>query len=178
VTSSAGSAVDSIAATVGAEPTEFDEAPSKPIGTQVAAEARARPAPRRAEIAERLEELCSPFGPIVRHRIGPGGTGHPSLSVDGAAPESDGPPPCAAVIGHYGAVWPKGSIERLPARVDADGIGTGPGCFDMKGGLAPLYYAVAERATWTGDEGDDGEHMVIESTPRRAALLAGLPAEV
>ncbi|HEU5159063.1 MAG TPA: M20 family metallopeptidase [Streptosporangiaceae bacterium] len=143
------------------------------VGAKLAAEIRARLEPRRGEMADllvelvgiesptddpagldrmadRLHELFSPFGPIVRHPIGPGGAGHLVLSVDGAAPGADGADGAgdgarfAAVLGHYDTVWPAGSIERLPARVDSAGIATGPGCFDMKGGLVQLYYALAE----------------------------------
>jgi glutamate carboxypeptidase len=147
---------------------EFDTAPYEPIGAQVAAEIRTRLEPRRAEMADllveltgiesatddpaglermagRLAELFSPFGPIARHPIGPGGASHLVLSVEGAAPAAgDRPQPYVAVLGHYDTVWPKGSIKRLPARVDSAGIASGPGCFDMKGGLVQLYYALAE----------------------------------
>jgi glutamate carboxypeptidase len=146
---------------------EFDASPGEPIGARVAAEILTRLEPRRAEMADllvelagiesatddpagldrmadRLAELFSPFGPIARHPIGPGGASHLVLSVDGAAPPAAGQLPYAAVLGHYDTVWPKGSIERLPARVDSAGTVTGPGCFDMKGGLVQLYYALAE----------------------------------
>jgi glutamate carboxypeptidase len=146
---------------------EFDAAPGEPIGARVAAEIRTRLEPRRAEMADLLVELTaieSPtddptgldrmagrpaelfarFGPLARHPIGPGGASHLVLSVDGAAPAASDRLPCAAVLGHYDTVWPTGSIERSPACVDSAGIATGPGCFDMKGGLVQLYYALAE----------------------------------
>jgi glutamate carboxypeptidase len=37
------------------------------------------------------------------------------------------------LLGHVDTVWPLGTIERLPCRVDGDRI-TGPGSFDMKSG--------------------------------------------
>jgi glutamate carboxypeptidase len=145
---------------------DFEAVPYEPIGAAVAAEIRGRLEPRRSEMTDllveltgiesatddpaglsrmagRLEELFSPFGPIVRHPIGPGGAAHLVLTVEGA---ESGPAglPFAAVLGHYDTVWPRGSIERLPARVDSAGTVTGPGCFDMKGGLVQLYYALAE----------------------------------
>jgi glutamate carboxypeptidase len=41
-------------------------------------------------------------------------------------------------------VWPRGTLDRLPFRISSDGVITGPGCFDMKGGLVLLYYALQE----------------------------------
>jgi len=37
------------------------------------------------------------------------------------------------LLGHTDTVWPIGTIERLPCRIDGDYL-TGPGCFDMKYG--------------------------------------------
>jgi glutamate carboxypeptidase len=37
------------------------------------------------------------------------------------------------LLGHVDTVWPLGTIDRLPCRIDGDRI-TGPGCFDMKSG--------------------------------------------
>lgn len=37
------------------------------------------------------------------------------------------------LLGHVDTVWPLGTIERLPCRIDGDRI-TGPGSFDMKAG--------------------------------------------
>lgn len=90
-------------------------------------------------MADRLEELFGRFGTIASHPIGPGGARHLVLSVAGRA---DGLPH-AAVLGHYDTVWPRGTIERLPVRM-TDGVLTGPGCFDMKGGLVLLWYALHE----------------------------------
>ena len=43
--------------------------------------------------------------------------------------------PVVVVLGHHDTVWPLGSLQRLPFRVD-DGVLRGPGCFDMKTGVA------------------------------------------
>jgi glutamate carboxypeptidase len=92
-----------------------------------------------ARVAGVLADLFGEFGSVTRHPIGPGGASHLTLSVPGARPEL----PPVLVLGHYDTVWPTGTIERLPCRV-ADGLLTGPGCFDMKGGLVLLYYAIRE----------------------------------
>ena len=135
---------------------EFNAAPWEPIGARVAAEmadffvelvgieSATHDHAWLSRMTHRLVELFSPFGPIARHPIGPGGASRSVLSVDGAAPVAADRLPHAAVLGRYDRVWPKGSIERSPARVDSAATITGPGCFDMKGGLVRLYYALAE----------------------------------
>jgi glutamate carboxypeptidase len=43
---------------------------------------------------------------------------------------------------HYDTVWPLGTLERIPFSIDSEGIVRGPGCFDMKGGIVVLYFAL------------------------------------
>ena len=38
------------------------------------------------------------------------------------------------LLGHVDTVWPRGTLERMPWRLE-DGRAYGPGVFDMKGGL-------------------------------------------
>ena len=45
------------------------------------------------------------------------------------------------VVGHYDTVWPVGTIEERPFRIDGNVV-HGPGSFDMKGGLAQLVIAL------------------------------------
>src|SRR5262249_936007 len=40
----------------------------------------------------------------------------------------------ALVLGHFDTVWPLGTVENMPFRVD-DGRAYGPGIYDMKAGL-------------------------------------------
>jgi len=44
----------------------------------------------------------------------------------------------ALVLGHFDTVWPLGTLEKMPFRVDAERIAFGPGIFDMKASLAIL----------------------------------------
>jgi glutamate carboxypeptidase len=142
---------------------EFDATPYEPVDGPLAAAIRSRLEAGVAEMArllvelvaiesgsddpdglrrmgDRLAELFAGFGSLVRHPLGPGAADHLVLSVAG----TDDGLPHAFVAGHYDTVWPRGTLERLPARVDANGVATGPGCFDMKGGLVQLYFALRE----------------------------------
>jgi glutamate carboxypeptidase len=46
------------------------------------------------------------------------------------------------VLAHHDTVWPLGSLERHPFGIE-DGVLRGPGCFDMKAGLAMALHALA-----------------------------------
>lgn len=46
------------------------------------------------------------------------------------------------LVGHFDTVWPLGTLERRPFRVDGSRA-TGPGVFDMKAGLVQGLYALA-----------------------------------
>lgn len=140
----------------------FDADPDEPVGAAIAREIRERLEPRVGEMADlladlvrresatddpeglermagRLEGLFGEVGVLARHQVGPGGASHLTVSVAGARADLEP----ALVLGHYDTVWPRGALDRLPCRV-ADGVLTGPGCFDMKGGLVLLYYALRE----------------------------------
>ena len=55
------------------------------------------------------------------------------------------------VLGHFDTVWPIGTLERMPCRVDGDRM-TGPGVFDMKYGDIQAVWAlraVTERRAGT-----------------------------
>ena len=45
------------------------------------------------------------------------------------------------LVGHFDTVWPIGTIEKRPFRVNGNTI-RGPGVFDMKGGLAQIVLAL------------------------------------
>lgn len=46
------------------------------------------------------------------------------------------------VLGHLDTVWPLGTLARWPFAVEGDRA-TGPGCFDMKGGIVQAMHAIA-----------------------------------
>jgi len=88
-------------------------------------------------MADRLEGLMGPLGDLQAHPTGTDGCRHLVLEVAGR--ENDLAP--ALVLAHYDTVWPRGTIDRLPFAV-RDGMVTGPGCVDMKGGLVLLHHAL------------------------------------
>ena len=57
----------------------------------------------------------------------------------------------ALVLGHFDTVWPRGTIDRLPFRVEEDGRAFGPGVFDMKASLV-VFLAVMEQLKRNGTE--------------------------
>lgn len=89
--------------------------------------------------------------------------------------------PRVLLIGHHDTVWPIGSLQTHPWRIEdgPDGrIVRGPGCFDMKAGLVQLFHAVdllAERHSITvlitGDEelGSPSSRELIQAEARTAS---------
>ena len=47
------------------------------------------------------------------------------------------------LVGHFDTVWPRGTIARWPFEVSGDRA-TGPGAFDMKGGIVQMFHALAD----------------------------------
>ncbi len=45
------------------------------------------------------------------------------------------------LLGHHDTVWPVGTIDRMPCRVEGDRL-TGPGVYDMKGGTIQALFAL------------------------------------
>jgi glutamate carboxypeptidase len=67
------------------------------------------------------------------------------LPVRGAGPILRARTPGGArpvmLLGHLDTVWPVGTTAARPARVEGDVL-YGPGCYDMKGGLVVVVYAL------------------------------------
>ena len=88
------------------------------------------------------------------------------------------------LLAHHDTVWPMGTIDRLPYNV-RDGALTGPGCFDMKTGLAMALHAVSSlddrdgiTLLVTGDEelGSPRSRALIEETAAGANAALVLEA--
>lgn len=133
------------------------------LGGPVAAQVRDRLEPRRAEMvellsdlvaiespsddpaclsemADRLEKLFGGLGTVVPHPSGHEGARHLVVTVEGGEADLAH----SVVLCHYDTVWPRGTVARLPFAVSEDGVASGPGCFDMKGGIVLLRYALTE----------------------------------
>lgn len=141
------------------------------LGRLVGIESPSDDAPSLARFASAVEELFGEFGvmdPVGTHR---------RLRVEGGEGH-------AVALCHYDTVWPLGTLERIPFSVDREVIARGPGCFDMKGGIVVLYFALqALRAhglepkhtltvLFTSDEevGSPSSRALIEESARGAAL--------
>lgn len=91
----------------------------------------------------------------------------------------------ALLLCHYDTVWPVGSLETHPFRVDEKGWAYGPGIFDMQSSLALVEYVVRGvqslklrlprpvTALVTSDEevGSQTSRRLIEEEARRAAYV-------
>jgi glutamate carboxypeptidase len=88
------------------------------------------------------------------------------------------------VLGHMDTVYPLGTLAKMPFRVSS-GRASGPGTFDMKGGLVLALFAVAALKAagikpnkrlvflWTSDEeiGSESSRRAIEREARRSDVV-------
>ena len=104
-----------------------------------------------------LRACAATLAAIIETRLGT-----PPAVVDTAAGPivhwSGGGSPKVLIVGHHDTVFPIGSLAERPFTV-ADGRATGPGVFDMKGGIVQAIHAVASlddrsgiEMLWTPDE--------------------------
>jgi glutamate carboxypeptidase len=89
------------------------------------------------------------------------------------------------IISHMDTVWPLGSTETHPTRIETDGRLYGMGAVDMKGGIVVALYAIQgllergempQRPIWfmaTSDEevGSKQSRSLIEEAAKQAALV-------
>ncbi|MET0492963.1 MAG: M20 family metallopeptidase [Actinoplanes sp.] len=88
------------------------------------------------------------------------------------------------VLGHHDTVWPVGTLASIPYAVEG-GVLRGPGCLDMKAGVAMAFHAIAAlpdrdgiTLLVTGDEelGSPSSRPLIESEARAAGAALVLEA--
>ncbi|MFY1690283.1 M20 family metallopeptidase [Plantactinospora sp. WMMB782] len=88
------------------------------------------------------------------------------------------------VLGHHDTVWPVGTLERIPYDVSG-GVLRGPGCLDMKTGVAMAFQAISGlpgrdgiTLLVTGDEelGSPTSRQLVESEAQAAGAALVLEA--
>ncbi|WP_017583654.1 M20 family metallopeptidase [Nocardiopsis valliformis] len=97
-----------------------------------------------------LEGSAKAVAAVLEQRLG----GRAKLVASPAGPHVrwlGGGEPRVLVLGHHDTVFPIGTLERRPFRV-ADGRATGPGVYDMLGGLVQAVHGLATLDDLTGVE--------------------------
>ncbi|WP_260634245.1 M20 family metallopeptidase [Streptomyces angustmyceticus] len=88
-----------------------------------------------------LTESAKVVAEVIESRLG----GQAVLVESEAGPHvhwSGGGDPAVLILGHHDTVFPLGTLERRPFKVE-DGHATGPGVFDMLGGLVQAVHGLA-----------------------------------
>ncbi|MET8685066.1 M20 family metallopeptidase [Streptomyces sp. NPDC004732] len=97
-----------------------------------------------------LTESAKTVAEVIENRLG----GHAVLIASEAGPHvhwSAGGDPRVLILGHHDTVFPLGTLARRPFAV-ADGHATGPGVFDMLGGLVQAVHGLAALDDLSGVE--------------------------
>ena len=89
-----------------------------------------------ARAREWLETQAEALGLLAESVPGEEGCDHLLIRSDGRPGR-----PAQLLLGHFDTVWPVGTLEGMPVRA-GDGILSGPGVFDMKGGIVQALFAV------------------------------------
>ncbi|KUG57571.1 M20/M25/M40 family metallo-hydrolase [Nesterenkonia jeotgali] len=90
-------------------------------------------------VADQVRELFAEHDAEVSAQTGEWGT-HLVLDIPGAGEQRDAAP--VLFVGHSDTVWPTGTLQNMPFRVE-DGIAYGPGIFDMKSGLLIMHQGLS-----------------------------------
>lgn len=72
----------------------------------------------------------------------PRGLGFGDVTIEPGAALAGAGEPVQLLLGHCDTVWDHGTLERMPVRLEGS-ILSGPGVFDMKGGLAQTVLALS-----------------------------------
>jgi glutamate carboxypeptidase len=99
---------------------------------------------------EALAKSAAVIADVMERRLGT----RPALVDSSSGPHvhwSAGGEPRVLLVGHHDTVFPIGALAQRPFSV-AGGRATGPGVFDMKGGIVQAIHAVASLADRSGVE--------------------------
>lgn len=131
-----------------------------------------------------LAESAGVLSAIIESRLG----GAARIVPSPAGPHvhwSGGGEPKVLIVGHHDTVFPKGSLARRPFTV-AEGRATGPGVFDMKGGIVQAIHGVASledrsgvEILFTADEEVGSVHsrdLIVERATACGAVLVFEPS--
>ncbi len=134
-------------------------------------------------LADHLEGRLEADGWSVTRAARDGAGDVVTARLEGTGPATPGTPHGTLLLAHYDTVWPLGTLETMPVRVEGDVL-AGPGAFDMKAGIATALHATAiareagglgEPVTLlvTSDEevGSDRSREVIEATAAEHARV-------
>jgi glutamate carboxypeptidase len=125
-----------------------------------------------------MERSAATLAALIERRLGRGA----ELVAGAAGPHvlwpSEGPAR-VLIVGHHDTVFPAGALAARPFTVDGDRV-TGPGVFDMKGGIVQAIHAVAALDDRTGIEllftadeevGSGTSRTLIEERARAAGAV-------
>ncbi len=87
---------------------------------------------------------------LIENKLG----GKATLVESEAGPHvhwSGGGEPKVLILGHHDTVFPLGTLERRPFKVE-NGHANGPGVFDMLGGIVQAVHGIASLDDWSGVE--------------------------
>ena len=125
-----------------------------------------------------VAESAGALADVIERRLG----SRPMLVDSPAGPHvhwSGGGEPRVLLVGHHDTVFPLGTLAARPFTV-ADGRATGPGVFDMKGGIVQAVHAVASlddrsgvELLFTADEevGSGASRELIEERARACGAV-------
>ncbi|MFK8023120.1 MAG: M20 family metallopeptidase [Ilumatobacter sp.] len=101
-------------------------------------------------VVAQLEKSAATLAAFIERHLG----GECELVESPAGPHvhwRGGGEPKVLILGHHDTVFPMGTLERRPFTV-ADGVATGPGVFDMLGGIVQAVHGLARLDDLSGVE--------------------------
>ncbi|GAA1150841.1 M20/M25/M40 family metallo-hydrolase [Nesterenkonia lutea] len=95
-------------------------------------------------VCAQVQEIFAEHDPHTSVQEGEWGA-HLVMDIPGSGAKQEKAP--VLFVGHADTVWPLGTLETMPFRIE-DGIAYGPGVFDMKSGLLIMHQALKLSTAW------------------------------